>query len=235
MSRNRTCDGQQSPTSARASRRRAARDASRSSGPTSRRRDRRRLWGGRATIAAAGLALIAFALVVTLSSGGGALPGLQTGAPPWSANSAQLRARLAAIGLAPQTMEGQVLHTHEHLDLFVDGRPVTVPADIGINAEQGFLAPLHTHDETGLIHVESPVVATFTVGQFFDVWGVALTPSCLGGACQPAGQAVAAFVNGQAWAGDPRNIALVAHDEICLCVGALPSRIPATYAFPAGL
>ena len=82
---------------------------------------------------------------------------------------------------------------------------------------------------------ESPVVATFTLGQFFDVWGVALTPSCLGGACQNADATLAAFVNGQPYAGNPRDIVLSAHEEICLCVGALPATIPSSYAFPAGL
>jgi hypothetical protein len=184
--------------------------------------------------------LFTIAVIVTLvlnsaSSGAGGLPGLQSGPPPWSANSAQLRGRLAVIGLEPLTMEGAALHIHEHLDLFVDGRAVTIPANVGIDASQGFLAALHTHDTSGIIHVESPVVAGFTLGQFFDVWGVALTPSCLGGACQPVDTAISAFVDGQPYIGDPREIALTAHREICLCVGTLPSTIPASYSFPPGL
>ena len=33
-------------------------------------------------------------------------------------------------------------------------------------------------------------------------------------------------VNGQPYAANPRDIALSGHEEICICVGALPSTIP---------
>jgi hypothetical protein len=205
-----------------------------------RKRPPRRHWlrrpGRLALVVGSGLGAIVLvvALTVAISPAGG-LPGMQAGPPPWSANATQLRARLASIGLVPKRMEGEVLHTHEHLDLFVDGRPVTVPANIGINTTQGFLSPLHTHDASGIIHVESPVLAIFTLGQVFDVWGVALSRSCLGGACQPAGEPLAAFVNGHSYGGNPRDIVLAAHEEICICVGSLPSSIPSSYAFPPGL
>jgi hypothetical protein len=29
---------------------------------------------------------------------------------------------------------------------------------------------LHTHDETGIIHIESPIKKDFILGQFFDLW-----------------------------------------------------------------
>ena len=76
------------------------------------------------------------------------------------------------MGLPALTAEGEALHTHQHIDIYVDGQPVVVPAYIGINATEGFLSPIHTHDSTGIIHVESPTVRDFTLGEFFDVWGV---------------------------------------------------------------
>jgi hypothetical protein len=69
-----------------------------------------------------------------------------------------LAARLRAIGLPPlRPAEGTAVHIHQHLDLYVDGAKAPVPAGIGIDPAVGF-APLHTHDASGVIHVESPTV-----------------------------------------------------------------------------
>jgi len=166
------------------------------------------------------------------------LPGIQTGSPSWRPETAQLRARLGAIGLQVLTGEGQAQHTHQHLDLFVDGGMVLVPANIGINVAERFLSPIHTHDMTGIIHVESPIVRDFTLGQFFDVWGVRFDAHCVGGVCDGNGKSLSLFVNGQPFAGDPRSLVLSAHEEIVVAIGAaaqLPNPIPASYAFPAGL
>src|SRR3989338_5975921 len=65
------------------------------------------------------------------------LPGIATNTlaagETWQPEIVNLKERLAADNLSPQTMEGQALHIHQHLDLFVHGQPVGVPADIGIN------------------------------------------------------------------------------------------------------
>src|SRR5262245_14575940 len=61
------------------------------------------------------------------------------------------------------------LHLHPHLTILVNGSPVTVPAGIGIKAAGDL--PLHTHDASGTIHVESPGARTFTLADFFAVWG----------------------------------------------------------------
>src|SRR3954470_9380085 len=111
----------------------------------------------------------------------GALPGAQTGPPPWTAGGDQLAARLQAIGLPALPEEGTVLHIHQHLDVFANGRRVRVPAGVGIDPQLQFISPLHTHDTTGVMHVESPTPRTFTLGQFFDVWGVPLSARRIGG------------------------------------------------------
>jgi hypothetical protein len=81
-----------------------------------------------------------------------------------------------------------VLHNHVRLNVTVDGQPVVVPAQIGMtmggNSGDPLLygdhsldkygmsgmSPLHTHDATGLIHVESNIVRNFTLGKFLDIW-----------------------------------------------------------------
>ena len=97
------------------------------------------------------------------------LPGELKGPAPWPANTAELRPRLTALGLPALAREGRALHIHQHLDVFVEGRRVTVPAGIGIDPAAGFIAPLHTHDATGVVHVESPSAKPFFLGQFFGV------------------------------------------------------------------
>src|SRR5919201_3619069 len=94
-----------------------------------------------------------------------ALPGLQKGPPPWPAEIASLRARLGVLGLPALAREGTKLHTHQHLDVFVDGQRVSVPAGIGINVAEHFISPIHTHDASGVIHVESPTVRSFSAAE----------------------------------------------------------------------
>ncbi len=191
---------------------------------------------------AIGVVVVAILFVVFSAGAGTPTPGtgtgLQTGPPPWAVDSTNLRAHLGADGLQVLTAEGQVQHTHQHLDLFVDGAAVEVPANIGIDFATGILSPIHTHDATGIIHVESPVIREFTLGELFDVWGVRFDAHCVGGTCDGNGRVLSVFRNGQPVAGDPRSLVLEAHEEIVVAIGTaaqLPSPLPSSYAFPTGL
>ena len=60
-------------------------------------------------------------------------------------------------------------HVHPYLRIVIDGSDVTVPATIGISG--GCDEPLHTHDASGIIHVEAPNTSTqYTLGDFFQIW-----------------------------------------------------------------
>ena len=164
------------------------------------------------------------------------LPGILTTPPPWPANAGKLQLRLRAIGLDPLTQEGQVLHIHQHLDLSVHGRPVTVPPNVGIDQSRAFLSALHTHDDSGIMHVESPTAASFTLGQFFAVWGVRLDARCIGGLCARGAKRLRAWVNGKPVAADPTRIILAEHQEIVLAYGTraqVPDPLPKSYDFAA--
>jgi hypothetical protein len=156
---------------------------------------------------------------------------------PWGKNEAALRARLAALGLPALPVEGKLIHTHEHLDLYLNGRHVAVPANVGIGSNPRYYSPLHTHDRTGILHVESPTNTTYTLGQFFGVWGVRLTSTCVGTYCTRGNRALRAFVDGKPFAGDPAQIPLRRHEEIVLAYGTraqLPKPVPSSYGFPPG-
>jgi hypothetical protein len=164
------------------------------------------------------------------------LPGILTTTPPWSNNTGKLQQRLRAIGLDPLTAEGQVLHIHQHLDLFDAGRRVTVPANIGIDASGRYLAALHTHDTTGIMHVESPTVVSYTLGQFFAVWGVRLDGHCVGDLCAGGSKRLQVWVDGKPVAGDPTRIILAEHQEIVLAYGTsaqVLDPLPKSYDFAA--
>jgi len=68
-----------------------------------------------------------------------AIPGLQTGPPPWDNSSAVLSDRLSLLGVDALGQEGSVIHIHQHLDVYVNGNKVAVPAEIGIDVPGGFL------------------------------------------------------------------------------------------------
>lgn len=75
-----------------------------------------------------------------------------------------------------------VMHIHPQLSVKVNDQPIIVPENVGIdkalwkdhsldkNGMQG-MSPLHTHDDTGTLHVESSVNRGYTLGEFLDVWG----------------------------------------------------------------
>src|SRR5687767_13720340 len=135
--------------------------------------------------------LIALSLVTVLvpvGCGGGTdeaseqppAPTPADGAAPWPAPNDPLE-RIEAAGLEPATHEFLDYHVHAHLDVFVNGEAVEVPAAIGIDitdpgvrvfesdlgtgyggieeCEDPCISPLHTHDPNGVIHTESAIDA----------------------------------------------------------------------------
>jgi hypothetical protein len=156
-------------------------------------------------------------------------------APPWPA-PADASAAVAAAGLPMLRREGNVEHIHTHLDVLVDGAPVTVPANIGIDMSRRTISPLHTHDASGVIHIESPVQRQFSLGEFFSEWLVSLSADNIGGLRAGDGKVVRVFVNGTQQNGNPGAIMLGVHDEVAVVYGmARPDEsIPSKYDFRNG-
>jgi len=158
------------------------------------------------------------------------------GLPPWG-NAANPSAAIVAAGLHTAGSEGTAEHYHAHLDVIVDGDPVTVTSQIGIDNTARQISPLHTHDATGLIHIESPVIGQpFYLGQLFREWDVALSASQIGGLHTDSTNTLTAYVDGKPVSGDPAGIRLVSHQEIALVYGpaARAGAVPTHYDFPAG-
>ena len=165
------------------------------------------------------------------------------GSVPWPAPPDPMELTRKA-GLTPETHEFVFLHIHAHLDVFVNGRPTTVPTGIGIDIDDpavkrfkasdgsvgyGGISPLHTHFTDGVLHTEAKQNQFNNLGEFFTEWNVRLDPRCVGGYCKPAAP-ISVYVDGDLYTGDARQIELKDQREIAIVIGTAPTKIPA--AFP---
>ena len=192
-----------------------------------RERARRMMWGaGIAVVIAVGVLFFTRPDDTTRPE---TLPGELTTEAPWPANAAESAARADAIGLPA---EGTVQHTHTDVQIFVHGEQQPVPVNIGIT--DAGVTSLHTHTEDGVVHVESSQSRDFTLGEFFDVWGVRLSPSCVGTYCNDDTNKLQVFVNGQEVTGSAREVLLDDQATIVLTYGTqdeLPNPVPSSFDF----
>jgi hypothetical protein len=171
------------------------------------------------------------------------------GAVPWPVptNPAELT---EAAGLELQRQEFLIFHVHAHLDVFVNGEPVDVPAGIGIDitdpgvqsgevngapayggieqCDEPCISPVHTHDNAGVIHTESTERKLNKLGQFFTEWDVRLDEDCVGGYCRPEAN-IAVYVDGEPYEGNPAEIDLRDLREIAIVIGTPPAEVPSEY------
>ena len=136
-----------------------------------------------------------------------------------------------------EVIEHLTFHIHAHLDIFINGKPYIVPSQIGIVPNK-CLYWMHTHDDTGVIHIESPENRNFTLGQFFDIWNEKFNNTQIFDniVSNSKNNTLSVYVNGnKASSVDYRDIKLTSHDEIAIVYGKPPDTIPSIYHFPKGL
>lgn len=102
-------------------------------------------------------------------------------------------------------------HIHVTLATVFNGQPSILPAGIGITPD--CMSPTHTHDDTSLIHIESPGDQVHTVGEFFDVWGDA-SPAKI-----PGSEVENVSLNGKLYTGDYREIEFEDGQRIVVAFG----------------
>lgn len=160
-------------------------------------------------------------------------------------------------------------HIHIYLGLYVNGTLVALPAGVGMEnpgapgsggGVPGFVNSatcfyhLHTHDQSGIVHVEDPdpngvpVTGTlYTLKTFLDEWGITADSDHFGPFTGP----VRVFTSGQVyrgddsgtnfttmasdltyWGSDPNNIPLYSHEVIDIEVGPTwPTSLPNVYFY----
>jgi hypothetical protein len=107
------------------------------------------------------------------------------------------------------------MHIHPHLTIFINGQEQVIPANIGLTPA-GW-EPLHTHDSSGTIHVESPVAQDFHLSDFFAIWGQPFTSQVILNHYTDADHPVMVTVNGQP-SNDYGNLVLHDQDNIVISV-----------------
>jgi hypothetical protein len=181
------------------------------------------------SIAAAVVVVLAAVLIYFIA--GNAHPGnAQSNA---SSTSIPSSANLAypVIGGVPCDTTGHDTdyHIHAHVSIYINGKQVQIPSQVGIPTDGTCLYWLHTHDASGVIHIEAPAGRNFTLGTFLDIWGQQFSslqyPPELD---QSGGAGWQVWVNGKPYSGDFHNIPMQAHLLITLSYntsGAQPDTI----------
>jgi len=72
------------------------------------------------------------------------------------------------VALTCTTDMATQFHIHPHLEIFINGQKQEIPANIGVRPT--CMNSLHTHDNSGVIHIESPEKRDFNLADFFAVW-----------------------------------------------------------------
>jgi hypothetical protein len=154
-------------------------------------------------------------------------PGLQTSLPasgpnqaPWQPEYAHLAQRLKLIGIPPGGQEK--FHIHAMLHIYIHGLLSRLPAQIGLDPAKGIESSMHTHDSTGIIHMEAPHPFNYTLGDFFSVWGVKLGPAQVGGLKGYGGDHLHFYLNGKPLT-NPAALVLRRGDSVVIGWGPVSS------------
>jgi hypothetical protein len=137
--------------------------------------------------------------------------------PAWNNNGTAV---IDGVGCA----SGVTYHIHALLSIYQDGKRLALPGSIGRNSHCDY--EMHTHDGSGVVHIETDKVATFTLGQFMAEWGQPLSASAIAGL---PGTPTFYLIDKETitrFTGDPSTIELSAHREILVVTGTSPTQVP---------
>ena len=147
-------------------------------------------------------------------------PGVRASAPRWQPEYAHLGARIKQLKLPPVGKEK--VHHHALIHIYIDGLLVPVAPNIGIHKPD--YSSIHTHDQTGVIHMESDVPHKFTIGDFFYIWGVRFGNASLGNRVNDGDNKVHVYVDGKEIS-DPVHYVIKDQDNIVVGYGT-PGSFP---------
>jgi hypothetical protein len=146
----------------------------------------------------------------------------------------------ACRGLPYPTVGGTSLAEHNHaiLEVYVKDNRVLVPYGVG-EGDGGCPQPLHNHaDHPEVIHIESPSLTNYTLGEYFNVWyltpglgdpkPVVFNQAQIFGYQVGSGNELRMFVNGQR-STDFQNLVIRQHMTIVIAYGNSTTTSWATY------
>lgn len=158
-------------------------------------------------------------------------PGISIGTSYWPDGSTATGGHGAPVGNV-NCLVSEDYHLHAHLTIMLNGSALAIPAHIGLD---GCAYELHTHDQSGVVHVETATARQFTLGQLFAVWGQPLSRDNVAGI---TGQKISVYVNDgdnmAFYPGNPPDLQLLNHRAITIVIGTPPATIP-SYTWGGGL
>jgi len=137
--------------------------------------------------------------------------------PDWSHSGT---AAVDGVGCA----QSETYHTHALLTVYRNGVRLALPDSIGRGS--GCNYEMHTHDGSGVLHIETDVPRTFTLGQFLSLWGQGISATSVLGMPGPAKYYVVNNETITPVTTDPSALALAAHTEIVVIIGTPPAALP---------
>ena len=152
---------------------------------------------------------------------------------PGKSKAARQEPAIAGVECAP--LEQVAFHIHPILNLYKNGKPVTVPAGIGIVDSDGDMLTttvptsagvsikclywIHTHSIDNIIHIESPKQVDYTLGQFLAIWGKKTSATSVAGMSVGSNQGVRVTVDDKPYTGSVDDIVLKDGEKIVIQVG----------------
>jgi len=137
-------------------------------------------------------------------------------------------------GVYCDQLEQLSYHIHVHMTIWLNGQQVTIPQGVGIATDRSCLYWLHTHDSTGIVHIEAPQSAVLTLQNFLDIWGKEF--SQLGfhnELAESAGWTI--YVDGKQVQGDFKSVVFTPHKVITIMYNSPNAKPDTIYNFPQGL
>jgi len=147
--------------------------------------------------------------------------------PGWSAWTGGTGREIGGVGC----LVNEDYHIHALVTIYRDGVRMGLPDNIG---RSGCAYELHTHDVTGVVHIETDVPKKFTLGQFFTLWGQPLATAATAGLPGPIRYYLIENEKLTPFTGDPAQLELKAHREIVIVSGSVSLVLP-RYRWPAGI
>jgi hypothetical protein len=164
------------------------------------------------------LVIAAVALVVLARGGeepavaGTTVAGRET-PPPWTADYTNLAQRARTRGIPEPRKE--TFHQHALVRIYQDGLLVPLAGFMGLDRKRKVYAGLHTHDSSGVLHLEADKPFPATLGDMFAMWNVAFGPDRMGSLTNGDGRTLRVYVNGKRIE-DPAAYAIQKDDVIVI-------------------
>lgn len=104
--------------------------------------------------------------------------------------------RIASVCLADHNSLSS--HDHAQLTIVINGSEIDIESNIGIgNPDCDGMKGIHTHDNTGRLHIETPSPMPAPLGAFFEIWGESFSENEIMGYKNDSNHEIVLTVNGE--------------------------------------